>query len=73
MTGPHGWRFGPGTPLIVKPAHEPVWNPPDAPHMTKIGPVPFLCIFGWTKDVMLPARVLPAADWAELEALRIGE
>jgi len=72
LTGPHGWRFGPGTPLIVKPAHEPVWNEPDAPHMTKVGPVPFLCIFGWTKDVDLPARVLPAGDWTELEALRIG-
>lgn len=73
LTGPHGWRFGPGTPLIVKPAHAPVWNEPEAPHMTKVGPVPFLCIFGWTKDVTLPARVLPATDWAELETLRIGD
>lgn len=72
LTGPHGWRFGPGTPLMVRPAHEPVWNDPEAPHMTKVGPVPFLCIFGWTKDVALPARVLPAEDWPELEALRIG-
>lgn len=73
LTGPHGWRFGPGTPMIVKPAHAPVWNAPEAPHMTKVGPVPFLCIFGWTKDVLLPARVLPASDWADLETLRIGE
>ncbi|MEI2805782.1 dimethylsulfonioproprionate lyase family protein [Albidovulum sp.] len=73
LTGPHGWRFGPGTPLIVKGAHEPVWNLPEAPHLTKVGPVPFLCIFGWTRDTGHPARVIPAADWAELEAMRIGD
>ncbi len=71
LTGPHGWRFGPGTPLVVKGAHEPVWNLPEAPHLTKVGALPFLCIFGWTKDTAHPARVLPAADWAELEAKRI--
>jgi hypothetical protein len=71
LTGPHGWRFGPGTPLTVKAAHEPVWNLPDAPHLTKVGPVPFLCVFGWTKDTHLPARVIPATDWPELEAMRI--
>lgn len=72
LTGPHGWRFGPGTPLVVKRAHEPVWNDPFAPHLTKVGPVPFLCIFGWTRDVMEPAAVLPADDWSRLEALRIS-
>ncbi|WP_413874385.1 dimethylsulfonioproprionate lyase family protein [Albidovulum sp.] len=71
LTGPHGWRFGPGTPLILKGAHEPVWNLPEAPHLTKVGPVPFLCIFGWTKDTSHAARVIPAADWAALEAMRI--
>ena len=73
LTGPHGWRFGPETPLVIKPAHVPVWNRPHAPHMTKVGPVPFLCIFGWTQDVDLPAYVLPARDWAGLESLKIGE
>ncbi len=34
LTGPHGWRFGPGRPLILKPAHQPAWNPPDRPHPT---------------------------------------
>src|SRR5690606_3198319 len=29
LTGPHGWRFRPGGPLTLKPAHVPVWNPPD--------------------------------------------
>lgn len=71
LTGPHGWRFGPGKPLIVKPAHEPVWNLPDSPHLTKVGSTPFLCVFGWTRDTKFPARVIPAGDWAELEAIRI--
>ena len=72
LTGPHGWRFGPGEPLVVKPAHQPVWNDPFRPHCTKVGPVPFLCLFGWTRDVNEVARVLPAPDWPELEALRLG-
>ena len=71
LTGPHGWRFSPGGPLCLKPAHEPVWNEPDAPHLTKVGPVPFLCIYGWTRDVNDPPQVIPADDWAALEALRL--
>ena len=72
LTGPHGWRFGPNTPLILKPAHQPIWNDPFAPHLTKVGPVPFLCIFGWTGDVEGVAKVIPAEDWAALESLRLG-
>lgn len=71
LTGPHGWRFGPGAPLTLKGPHEPVWNLPDAPHLTKVGPAPFLAVYGWTRDTACPARVVPAADWAELEAMRI--
>lgn len=71
LTGPHGWRFGPGRPLMAKHAHEPVWNPPHQPHLTKVGRVPFLCLFVWTKDVNNPARVLAAADWAALENVDI--
>ena len=67
LTGPHGWRFAPDRPLIVKPAGEPVWNPPHRPHLTKVGPTPFLGLFAWTRDVDEPARVLPAGDWAALE------
>jgi len=67
LTGPHGWRFAPGRPLIVKPAGEPVWNPALQPHLTKAGVVPFLCLFAWTKDVDEPAKVIPADDWAALE------
>ena len=72
LTGPHGWRFGPDRPLVIKPAHQPVWNPPHQPHLTKVGPVPFLCLYGWTRDSMAPADVVPAHDWPELEALRLG-
>lgn len=71
LTGPHGWRFGPDRPLIIKPAHQPVWNDPDRPHLTKVGPTPFLAFFGWTRDVDQPARVLPATDWPKLEAMRL--
>jgi hypothetical protein len=72
LTGPHGWRFGPQTPLVVKPAHDPVWNDPYRPHLTKVGPVPFLALFGWTRDVTEAATVIPASDWAGLEALQLG-
>ncbi|MDZ7908534.1 MAG: dimethylsulfonioproprionate lyase family protein [Gemmobacter sp.] len=69
LTGPHGWRFGPGRPLVLKPAHQPVWNPPQRPHLTKVGALPFLCLFAWTREVNSPARVIPADDWPALEAL----
>lgn len=72
LTGPHGWRFGTAGPLTVLPALHPVWNQPGAVHLTKVGPRPFLCLFAWTRDVSRPARVVPAADWAELERFRIG-
>lgn len=72
LTGPHGWRFGPGTALQIKPAHQPVWNESFAPHLTKVGPLPFLALFGWTADVTVPAVVIPAEDWPALEALRLG-
>ena len=71
LTGPHGWRFGPNRPLMIKPAHQPVWNDPYRPHLTKVGPTPFLAFFGWTRDVDEPARVLPATDWPQLEAMRL--
>jgi hypothetical protein len=72
LTGPHGWRFGPGRPLTLKPAHQPVWNPPLQPHLTKVGAVPFLCLFVWTRDVNELAHVIPADDWPELERLTLG-
>ena len=71
LTGPHGWRFGVGRPLRAKPAHAPVWNPPHQPHLTKVGPVPFLALFVWTRDVDDPALVIPSDDWAKLEAANV--
>ncbi len=72
LTGPHGWRFAPGAPLDIRAAHHPVWNPSFQPHLTKVGPVPFLAFFGWTAEVTALARVIPADDWPELEALRLA-
>jgi Dimethlysulfonioproprionate lyase len=68
LTGPHRWRFGIDAPWIEKPAHVPVWNEPMAVHATLVGEVPFLCLFGWTRDVNLPASVVPAKDWPQIEA-----
>jgi hypothetical protein len=73
LTGPHGWRFAPGAALTLRDAHQPVWNPPQQPHATKVGPLPFLCLYGWTADTDSPAVVIPANDWPELEALRLKE
>ena len=71
LTGPHGWRFKPDAPLTIKQAHEPVWNEPNRPHLTKVGQTPFLSIYGWTRDNDKPAQVLPASDWATLEAMTL--
>jgi hypothetical protein len=67
LTGPHGWRFKPGDPLVWKEAHEPVWNRAWQPHATMTGDTPFLAIFCWTKDVALPAKVIYSTDWPNLE------
>ena len=67
LTGPHGWRFKPGDPLVWKEAHEPVWNRAWQPHATMTGDTPFLAIFCWTKDVALPAKVISSPDWPTLE------
>lgn len=71
LTGPHGWRFGVDLPLSSKPAHEPVWNPPHRPHLTKVGPVPFFALYAWTRDVNELAIVLPASDWDKLEDQKV--
>ncbi len=71
LTGPHGWRFGADRPLTILPAHKPVWNDAFVPHLTKVGPVPFLCLYCWTKDVHAGAEIVPASDWDALENLRL--
>jgi hypothetical protein len=68
LTGPHRWRFRPGAPLVAKPAHVPVWNPPHQPHATLAGAVPFLCLYAWTRDIAERAEMIPAPDWATIEA-----
>jgi hypothetical protein len=68
LTGPHRWRFGVGGAWIEKRAHETVWNEPWQIHATAVGATPFLCVFSWTRDVNLPAKVVPAADWDMIEA-----
>jgi hypothetical protein len=68
LTGPHGFRFASGERLNWLPADTPVWNYPFRQHAIRTGPVPFLCIYAWTADVMQPARVIVEPDWAELAA-----
>ena len=68
LTGPHGWRFGIDEPFHDRPAHEPVWNPSLAVHATLVKDVPFLCLYGWTRDVDMPAMTVPAPDWDMIEA-----
>jgi hypothetical protein len=68
LTGPHGWRFGTGQAFYDKPAHDPVWNPSWGVHATLVRDVPFLCLFGWTRDVNVPAKTVPASDWDVIEA-----
>ena len=67
LTGPHGWRFNPGDPLVWKEAHDPVWNRAWQPHATMTGATPFLSIFCWTTDVASPAKIIPSPDWPTLE------
>jgi hypothetical protein len=67
LTGPHGWRFAPGEALAWLPAQVPVWNPPHRPHATKVGAVPFLCLYAWTADVAEPPVIVAADDWPALD------
>jgi hypothetical protein len=67
LTGPHEWRFGPNDKLVSLPAGHPVWNEPWQPHATRVGSIPFLCIYAWTKDISSPARVISSTDWAQFE------
>ncbi|TDQ83859.1 dimethlysulfoniopropionate lyase [Dongia mobilis] len=68
LTGPSLWRFGLEDSWQKREAGEPVWNPPFALHATRVEAVPFLCLYGWSRDVHFPAGVAPAGDWREIEA-----
>jgi hypothetical protein len=68
LTGPHEWRFGAGESWTEYQPHTPIWNEPMQVHATLVRDVPFLALFAWTRDVTADAEVVPAADWAEIEA-----
>jgi hypothetical protein len=65
LTGPHAWRFLPDEQFRMIAADIPVWNEPWAPHATHTGSVPFLCIFCWTKDVNVPAKIIVGREATE--------
>jgi hypothetical protein len=67
LTGPHGWRFQPGSAISMLPGGIAIWNEPHQPHATLTGAVPFLAFYCWTRDVNQPARVIPSDDWSKLE------
>lgn len=71
LTGPTLWRFGTQSAWSVRQAGEPVWNPPYQVHATLMEETPLLCLYAWTKDIHLPAQVVPAADWQGIEAALI--
>ena len=68
LTGPHEWRFGTGESWTEYSAHTPIWNDPMQIHATLVREVPFLALFAWTRDVAADAVIVPATDWAEIEA-----
>jgi hypothetical protein len=68
ITGPHRWRFGIDDPWQELEANIPVWNEPHRVHATIVGDKPLLAVFAWTRDVNIPATVVPAPDWLEIEA-----
>jgi hypothetical protein len=73
LTGPHRWRFGVDANWLELPADRPVWNEPWAAHATLVGPLPFLCIYSWTRDVDLPAKLVFANDWLRIETILNSE
>ena len=68
LTGPHEWRFGTGESWQEYKSHKPIWNESMQIHATLVRHVPFLALFAWTRDVAADAIVVPAGDWAEIEA-----
>jgi hypothetical protein len=69
LTGPHEWRFDAGASWSEYKAHTPIWNDPMRVHATLVRDIPFLALFAWTRDVTADAEVVPAADWAGIEAV----
>lgn len=67
LTGPTRWRFNGGV-WLTRQAGEIVWNETMYIHATLVEARPFLCIYAWTQDVSLPAEIVPAPDWHEIES-----
>jgi hypothetical protein len=68
LTGPHEWRFGVDESWTEYKAHKPIWNEPMRVHATLVREIPFLALFAWTRSVIAVSMVVPATDWAEIEA-----
>ena len=62
-----GWRRGLG-PWEDRLAGEAIWHQPGEVHATAVRDAPLLTLYVWTRDVTLPAAVVPAGDWAAIEA-----
>lgn len=67
LTGLQRWRFGPARNLMAKAAPSPIWLAPDRPFLAQTGRVPFLALLYRAQAADLPARIIPATDWADLE------
>lgn len=67
LTKPHGWRFKSGNALDWRSSFDPIWNEAWSQHAFKSGRTPFLCVFGWTRDVNVPAEMISEPDWAQIE------
>ncbi len=67
LSGPSGWRFNGGAWQDVPPGTI-IWNAPEKSHATRVYDDPFLAIYSWTRDIRSKCRVVPCADWAEIEA-----
>lgn len=68
LTDASRWRFGADTTWSPVAAHQPIWNDPNAVHATLVGDTPLLCLYAWTENVLAPAFVDRARDWATIEA-----
>lgn len=68
LTGPSDWRFGTCSPWVQKQAGEVIWNPPNQIHAVLVHDVPLLCLYAWTEQVRVPAKVDFSKDWKDIEA-----
>ena len=67
LTGPNGWRFEQGA-WEDHAVGKAIFNAPNVVHATRVYDKPFLSLFLWSRDIGLPCEVIPANDWASIEA-----